>query len=315
MSAAAGGGRARVRDALRGLWHGLPGKRGLFELWRRAGAPPERIWRHLHFTGDFEVRLGARPVFRMRHFGALVENELFWAGYGNGWEGTSLRLWARLVPHAATILDIGANTGAYALAAAALNPAARVMAFEPVPQIAGRLRQNVALNALAIEVVEAGVSDRTGTAILHEPDADHSYSASLEPAMLRGQPGLRQTSIAVTRLDDFAAAHHLGRMELLKIDAEMHELPILDGLGRRLAEDRPAMLIEVLTPRIGAEVVQRIEGLGYALFRIDEGQGVVPVEALADTPANHLLCAPELAAATGIADGATHAALAPGEGR
>jgi FkbM family methyltransferase len=314
VSAAAGGGTARVRDALRSLWHVLPGKRGLFELWRRAGAPPERIWRHLHFEGDFEVRLGAESAFRMRHFGALVENDLFWAGYGNGWEGTSLRLWTRLVPHAATILDIGANTGAYALAAATLNPAARVMAFEPAPQIARRLRQNVAMNRLAIEVVEAGVSDRTDTAILHEPEADHSYSASLEPAMVQGQPGLRRTSIAVTRLDDFAAAHHLGRLELLKIDAEMHEVPILDGLGRRLAEDRPAMLIEVLTPRIGAEVMQRIEGLGYALFRIDEGKGVVSVASLAAARANHLLCVPELAAALGIDGGATHASLAMEDG-
>jgi FkbM family methyltransferase len=298
--------------ALRSTWSRLPGKRPLFEMWRRAGAPPERLWRHLHFIGDFTVPLGRGDGFRMRHFGQLVENDLFWTGYGNGWEGTSLRLWARLAPLAGIILDVGANTGVYALAAATMNPAARVFAFEPVRRIADRLRHNVALNRLAIEVVEAGASDTTGTATIYEPTAEHHYSASLEQAMLAGTAGLRETSIAVTRLDDFAATRALPRLDLLKIDAEMHELPILEGLGARLAQDRPAMLVEVLTAEIGHGLMEPIAGLDYALFRIEEGAGVVPVATLAEGRGNHLICQPETAGRIGIAGGATHASLVPG---
>lgn len=304
-----------ARAALRRLWVRLPFRRPVLELWRRAGAPPKRLWRHLHFEGDFDVRLGEHAGFRMRHFGALVENELFWTGYGNGWEATSLRLWARLAPQARTILDIGANTGVYALAAAALNPRARVFAFEPVPRIAHRLRHNVALNRLAIEVVEAGVSSNTGTATLHEPCSDHSYSASLEPEMLAGEEGVRERLIFVTRLDDFAARRNLVRLDLLKIDAEMHELPILDGLGARLSSDRPAMLVEVLTPAIASGMMERIAGLGYAIFRVEEGRAVVPVASLCEAQGNHLLCGPALARAIGISGGAPHEALAPGRVR
>ncbi|MFN3592069.1 MAG: hypothetical protein ACK4TG_07755, partial [Thermaurantiacus sp.] len=107
-----------VRAHLRRAWQRVPGKQPLFELWRRAGAPPEHVWRHLHFAGTFAVTLPGGSEFQMQHFGQLVENELFWAGFGNGWEATSLRLWARIAPHAATILDVGANSGVYALAAA-----------------------------------------------------------------------------------------------------------------------------------------------------------------------------------------------------
>lgn len=302
-----------ARAAARRLWGRLPFRRPLLELWRRAGAPPERLWRHLYFEGDFDVRLGGGAAFRMRHFGALVENELFWAGYGNGWEATSLRLWARLAPQARIIVDIGANTGVYALAAAALNPSARVFAFEPVPRIAHRLRHNVALNRLAIEVVEAGVSGRTGKATLHEPCTEHSYSASIEREMLSGHEGLRERLISVTRLDDFAARRHLPRLGLLKIDAEMHELPILDGLGERLLADRPAMLVEILTPAIAAGMMDRIAGLDYAIFRVVENRAVLPVADLSEADHNYLLCTSAFANAAGIAGGATHAALGLGQ--
>jgi FkbM family methyltransferase len=295
-----------AKSAVRSAWNLLPGKRRLFEMWRGASAPPERIWCHLHFTGEFTVSVGQGVGFRMHHFGQLVENELFWAGYGNGWEGTSLRLWACLAPRARTILDVGANTGVYALAAAARSPRARVFALEPVRRIADRLRHNVALNRLAIEVLEAGASDRTGEATIFEPTTEHHYSASLEQAMLAGKAELRETRIAVTRLDDFAAARQLPRLDLMKVDAEMHELPILDGLGARLAQDRPAILVEVLTPEIGRGLMQRIAGLGYALFRIEEGRALVPVATLAEHRGNHLICPDEEAGRLGISAGVSH---------
>ena len=55
--------------------------------------------------------LGTLPVGGLHHFGAAVENELFWAGYGRSWEGAELRLWRSLVKHAEYLADVGANTG------------------------------------------------------------------------------------------------------------------------------------------------------------------------------------------------------------
>lgn len=298
-----------LRPQLRQMWRRLPGKQPLFELWRRGAAPPERIWRHLHFEGAFEVPLPLGATFHMRHFGQLVENELFWAGYGNGWEGTSLRLWALLAPQARTILDIGANSGVYALAAAALNPAARVFAFEPSPCIAGRLRGNVAINRLAVEVVEAAASNRSGAVTLFEPETEHHYSASLEAAMLPGAEQLKDRTVRAVRLDDFAAARRLARLDLVKIDAEMHEAAVIEGLGGRLDGDTPVMLVEILTPDLGEAVRGRLSGFDYRLFRIDEGEALVPMDALGLRPGNHLLCPRLVAERLGIVDGIGHGDL------
>src|SRR5690606_2225067 len=108
---------------------------------------PESVYRHLHFEGPFTVRIDAEHEFRIISHGSVIENELFWAGYGQSWEGGSLKVWAALCrQRRGPILDIGANTGVYALAAKALAPKARVIAVEPVARVAAKLRANIALN-------------------------------------------------------------------------------------------------------------------------------------------------------------------------
>ena len=113
-----------------------------------------------------------------------VENDLFWAGYAENWDRESLRIWRELCREAETVLDVGANTGVYALAAEALNPQARVIAFEPVQRVCEKLQTNATLNGGRIKVENIAVSDHDGTATLHDTDAEHVYSASLDYQML-----------------------------------------------------------------------------------------------------------------------------------
>jgi tRNA1(Val) A37 N6-methylase TrmN6 len=42
-----------------------------------------------------------------------------------------LALWIKLCRQSETILDVGANTGVYALVAGAVNKKAKIFAFEP----------------------------------------------------------------------------------------------------------------------------------------------------------------------------------------
>src|SRR6202043_1589129 len=98
----------------------------------------------------------------------------------NGFEATSMLLWAELARNAEYIADIGANTGVYSLAAGAINPAARVVALEPVPRIYDKLRTNVALNTFQINAIRIAASHADGDAVMFDTYEDHNYSASLE---------------------------------------------------------------------------------------------------------------------------------------
>lgn len=280
-----------MRALARNIISRVPFKQPLFSMLRPL-RPPERVYRHLHFRGVIDVEPGPGARFRIHHWGNQVENDLFWSPFGRGWEGGSLRIWAALARNAEYIADVGANTGVYALSAAALSPRARVLAVEPVERIFQRLRRNVELNGYDIALDERAASSANGTAILHDTDGPHSYSASLEPEML-GSAATRKVGIRTARLDDILAAHGFPRLDLIKIDVERHEPEALAGMAETLKKDRPALLIEVLDGDIGAAIERHVDGLGYSFFHIDDEAGrAEPAQHLSGDGSgrNYLLC-------------------------
>src|SRR4051812_23753460 len=112
-----------MRKLVRQAYRALPFRRQLLELVRATMPLPRSLYQHLHFEGPFTCLVEPGRSFRIHSSGMIVENDLFWSGYGQSWEATSLRLWARLCrDRVGLILDIGANTGVYSLAAASLAP-------------------------------------------------------------------------------------------------------------------------------------------------------------------------------------------------
>lgn len=280
----------RIKSVARRAYKAVPFRKPVFELARAALRVPERVYRHLHFKGAFAVSIDELHGFRMISHGSVIENELFWAGYGKTWEAASLRVWAALSrDQRGTILDIGANTGVYALAAKSLAPEARVIAIEPVRRIAAKLRANAAINGGTIEVIEKAVSDRSGQMMLSDNFADHNYSASLE-----GQgPDADAYPVEVCSVDDLLGPQWPDVVGPIKIDIERHEPAAIRGMAETLRRYRPPILIEVLDATIGREIEEGIQSLGYELFHIDEGKGLVPASRLAplrEQHWNHLLC-------------------------
>lgn len=294
-----------LKSAIKAAWHAAPFQVPLVKALRRLGPVPERLYRHMHFQGEFDVDVAPGARFRIRSYATWVENDLFWAGYAGNWERTSLDIWRRLCPGAETVLDVGANTGVYSLAAAALNPQARVIAFEPVPRVFERLKANVALNGSRVVVENIAVSDRDGVATLHDTDNEHEYSASLDHGML-GARYSRSYEVPTATLDNYCAAQGIGRVDLVKIDVERHEPSVFRGFQRRLAENRPTVLVEILDAEIGRAVTEQIAGLGYCIFGLPEtggGKAVFAVETLGQSARNYLLCQPETARRLGLPEG------------
>src|SRR5690606_28671555 len=96
-----------------------------------------------------------------------------------GWEQKSLKLWSALARNASVILDIGANTGVYSFLAAAVNPNAKVIAFEPVHRTAEIFRKNLKLNGSEVVLHQVAVSNISAKAMFYDVDSESQYSASL----------------------------------------------------------------------------------------------------------------------------------------
>ena len=113
-------------------------------------------------------------------------------------------------------VDIGANTGLYTLALAALG-ASYVLAIEPFPQALARLRFNIAINGAEdrITVVAAAVGTEGAGQLFVDP-------ANIGRATLLRDPlqGADNVPVAVRCLTSILQQHNISQVAGLKIDTE-----------------------------------------------------------------------------------------------
>ena len=177
---------------------------------------------------------------------------------------------SRLLSAGDHAVDVGANKGSYTFwMRQAVGADGRVHAFEPQPELAAYLRATcAAMRWNNVEIHEAAASDRAGPATLRVPGSGPSPGASLETSAVAG-PSSREVRCETVRLDDALADDAVGRIALLKVDVEGHELAVFRGAARILARDSPALIFECEARHLGGEaspsdVFAFLEALGYA---------------------------------------------------
>ncbi len=193
---------------------------------------------------------------------------------------------------AGLVLDVGANSGFYALLAASVAPGSQVHAFEPFPPVIDALWSNIRLNHAerVVTVVAKAVGDEPGVAQLFVPDAGHGRletSASLNSGFSATHAGAGKVEIIC--LDDHVEACGSPPVALLKIDVESMEHKVLAGAERLLARDRPPVVVEVLPVGEPASLEELRQRHGYLDVRLRPGQAVIGGEVAFDPDAwNHL---------------------------
>lgn len=171
----------------------------------------------------------------------------------SGWRAYEAPLPALLESWCAALepvfIDVGANTGYYALLALACG-APHAYAFEPVLAIATVLTANARMSELSarLSLYDCALGKSEGKAMLYLPHAGHGLvetSASLNPNFRAHHAG--QLEVRVARLDSLM--HPMlesGREVLLKIDVESAEPAVLEGASGLIDSARPAIVCEIL---------------------------------------------------------------------
>ena len=177
-----------------------------------------------------------------------------------------------------TVIDVGANIGHYAMiAAAALGPSGRVVAFEPDGDNHAALAANLALNGFGNAWAEKlALGAGPGELTLYRDEANRG-GHSLVAANVQKQAGAERVRVAA--LDDYAADKLGGRrIDFIKIDVQGAEAAVLAGAAKILARDLPDLLIEFWPHGIraaGGEPMALVEGLlklGYAMAMVERGR-------------------------------------------
>lgn len=246
----------------------------------------------------FHVTLHGKKVFKLYHHGNIEENEIFWNGLEKGWEQKSIDLWLKLCPHHKTILDVGANSGLYGIAAKAFNPQAEVHCFEPIVGTVKYLMENARINNFDIGIHTIGLSDYDGVADVYLPDErNFAYSVTVNQNTVAPYRSSRKISISVQRIDTLIEQQKMSPPTLIKLDVERHEYEVLTGMGKWLRELHPDLLIEVLDEEQAAKLQSIFEGLNYLYFNIDDkNNSVRPTTRIEKSDYwNYLVCKAETA--------------------
>jgi len=178
------------------------------------------------------------------------------------WFEDEAELVRRLARPGFRMLDIGANVGFYALAAAAASGGdARIAAFEPTPEVAALLRASVAENGFAgIAVHELALGAREGTLVL-----SRGADSALNRIVADGE-GAR---VPIRTLDEVSEREDLRGIDFVKIDVEGAETAVIAGGRGFLARESPLVMFEVVDgaqPRLDA--ARMLEQAGYGLYEL-----------------------------------------------
>jgi FkbM family methyltransferase len=187
-----------------------------------------------------------------------------WVEYGHGIQ--ELHAFTRLASNHRLLLDIGAAEGIYAAAFCSLTGRA-AWAFEPSPEMFGRLRDLCAINpGLAIEATNLALGAKVGQRSVRQYTDGQFTGVGVAPG--------ESEVMTVTTLDAFVAEAEL-KPDFAKIDVEGMEFDVLRGGERTFSDLVRTIVLEVhygVFAQLGeslADLRSLLEGYGFQLESLD----------------------------------------------
>lgn len=141
------------------------------------------------------------------------------------------------------VFDIGANFGYYSLLFSRKASRGTIYSFEPDKDNIYLLRENISFNALTnIHTEEMALSDTTGSA--------HFKSSKIHRG--KSQISLENRfsyEVPITTLDSYCLNKKISEIDLIKLDVEGSEIPILKGGKNILSKSKNLTLFIEYNPR------------------------------------------------------------------
>lgn len=164
-------------------------------------------------------------------------------------------------------IDIGTNKGIYLYQAEKIIKKGKIIGFEPN----GKLVAFVSRLFKTAKVYPFAVSSKSGVSVLNIPKKGNGLQDTRASLEALGDE-VEKITIETIRLDDWAAAQGITKIDLVKIDVEGHEFDSVKGCESILKNSRPIFIIEIELRHAKypiEAIFNFITDFGYAVFYFD----------------------------------------------
>lgn len=173
------------------------------------------------------------------------------------------------------VIDVGANVGVYLVKLKTINPDVSYYGFEPNHVCNFYTQELIRLNEYKqATVFPFALSERQEVRMLYA-SARGDKTASLEADHKEGMDNKFSMNICTQNGDAFLGMLNISGISVVKIDVEGHELEVIKGIYKTLAEFRPYVYCEVLgfdearnpdKQKRTAQVYELIARLNYTIY-------------------------------------------------
>jgi FkbM family methyltransferase len=244
------------------------------QAWQWTHLPTDSPFTYLPFDG---ILLAAEANLRSIVTSVLLVDE--------DWFELEIEFWRTYLKPGMVVFDVGANVGVYTFSAATrVGSTGRVIAVEPTLSCVKCLQETIQINGLQQVVVYGVAASNT------EGSVSFKFSSSSELNEVVSNDASQENGLTVVPclpLDTICTRENIQRVDLIKIDAEGHELSVLQGALNVLATSRPVILYENIAGISGANlpVYDFLKAQGYQLYRYRQfGNQLIKIASVAELP-------------------------------
>ncbi|RPI15570.1 MAG: FkbM family methyltransferase [Ignavibacteriae bacterium] len=234
------------------------------------------IFQKFPYTGKFKVVMDNNTSFLMKSDGSdSIASDLYWKGI-HAYEPNTVNTFLKLLQkNVKVFIDIGANTGFYALIAASFDKSMRVFAFEPIDSAFDIMKGNKEINKFDNLVVEKkAVSDFDGISKfnLQKTSSPKIPLGSSLRTDMGDQEDMIIIDVPTIKLDSYFKDNKIDGLDILQIDTEGTEDKVLKGAENVLNKYRPLIICEVLSNLIEDKLHSVMDGRKYLYFYVEENK-------------------------------------------